>query len=307
MKVAVIIPCHNVGSYVEAAIRSALASSHSDLDILAVDDGSTDGTRSVLDRLKQENPGRFRWIAQQNRGACAARNAGVSATQGGYIQFLDADDVLFPGKIERQLALASDHDLVIGAYRNVFPEGRPDQDVLPIADDAWEALIRARMGTTSANLFRRDALVRAGGWDERLKSSQDYELMFRMMANGASVTFDPHVGCAILKRSSGSITRTDERGNWLRYLELRRAVRDHLRTTDAPANAKRIAVADQSLFVGIRVLSKHDREAAFAEFDRTFDQAFLPERNEANSAAYVTAYRLLGFRMAERIAGMRRI
>ena len=213
MKVAVVIPCHNVEPYVEAAVRSVLAGSHHDLDILAVDDGSTDGTRDVLSRLQEENPGCFRWTAQENKGACAARNAGVAATQGEYVQFLDADDALFPDKIGRQLSLASGHDLVIGAYRNVFPDGRPDQDVLPITGDAWEALVRARLGTTSANLFRRDALLRAGGWDERLKSSQDYELMFRMMANGASVAFDPIVGCRILKRSMGSITRTDERGN----------------------------------------------------------------------------------------------
>ena len=80
-------------------------------------------------------------------------------------------------------------------------------------------------------------------------------------------------------------------------------MRDHLKGTDAAVNAKRIAIAEQNLFVAVRVLSKHDREAAFAEYDRTFDAGFVPERSEANSAAYVAAHRFFGFRMAERIAG----
>ncbi|MBK6831556.1 MAG: glycosyltransferase family 2 protein [Flavobacteriales bacterium] len=99
------IPCYNVQAH-GVAVRSVFAQTHADLDIVAVDDGSTDGTRAILQRLVTESSGRLRVISQANAGACAARNAGVAATRGEWIQFLDADDELLPDKIERQVGLA---------------------------------------------------------------------------------------------------------------------------------------------------------------------------------------------------------
>lgn len=303
MKVAVVIPCHNVESHVATALRSVLAQTHEELDIVAVDDGSTDGTHAVLERMVGESNGRLRVIAQANAGACAARNVGAGATQGAWIQFLDADDELLPDKIERQLALISGGaQVVIGGYRNRYADGRATT-VMPLVGDPWEALLRTRMGTTSANLFQRDALVSAGGWDESLRSSQDYELLFRLLKNGAKLAWDDGVRCEVLKRSKGSISRTDERANWLRYLDLRCAMRDHLRSMGGN-HAASIATADQYLFMAIRVLSKHDRHAATSAFDRMLPAGFVPERSKATSALYVLAFRMFGFRLAERLAGI---
>lgn len=304
MKVAVVIPCHNVESHVATALRSVFAQTHGDLDIVAVDDGSTDGTRAVLQRMVVESAGRLRVIEQVNAGACAARNVGTEATQGAWIQFLDADDELLPDKIERQLALISGGtQVVIGGYRNRYADGRATTTVMPLIGDPWKALLRTRMGTTSANLFQRDALASAGGWDENLPSSQDYELLFRLMKNGANLAWDDGIRCEVLKRSKGSISRTDERANWLRYLDLRCAMRDHLRSMGGN-HAASIATADQYLFMAIRVLSKHDRHAATTAFDRMLPKGFVPERSKATSAVYVLAFRMFGFRLAERLAGI---
>ncbi|MBL0126387.1 MAG: glycosyltransferase family 2 protein [Flavobacteriales bacterium] len=295
-----------MAQHVEAAVHSALDQSYADLEIVAVDDGSTDGTLEVLKRLELASEGRLRVIKQANAGACSARNVGLANTTGEWIQFLDADDVLFPEKIERQIALAMDQRaaVIIGSYRNRYDGSRSPETVTPLIGDPWEALIRTRMGTTSANLFRRDAIVNAGGWDASLRSSQDYELLFRILKSGATVAWDEVIGCEVLKRETGSISRTNERENWLRYLDLRCAMRDHLWQVDPKRYVDTIAIADQYLFMAIRVLSKHDRQAAFDAFQCMLPEGFIPERNVATTSSYQLAYRLFGFRNAERLAGL---
>lgn len=306
MRIAVVIPCFNVSSLVEGAVLSALRQTHRDLDIVALDDGSTDGTADVLRVLQAGHPDRFRWLPGERRGAGAARNQGMRATTGEYLQFLDADDVLLPGKIAGQAALlhsAGDVAVIAGAYRNVYPDGSR-QNVLPVVDDPWSALVRTQAGTTSANLWQRSAVEETGGWREDLASSQDYELLFRMLKAGHGIIGDPVVGTEVLKRSTGSISRTSERENWLRYLDLRCAVRDHLGAMDAAHHAALLDTVDQYLFMAIRVLSKHDRAAAFKAYDTMIPKGFTPEVNTATGSSYVRLFRWFGFRAAERVAGL---
>lgn len=304
MKVSVIIPCYNVAGHVEAAVRSVWGQTHTDLELVVVDDGSDDGTTDVLERLERDAAGPLHVVRGAHAGASAARNKGLALVTGTYVQFLDADDVLLPGKIARQVALAlreGDPELVVGAYRNRFEDGR-EETVTVHGGDAWDALIRTQLGTTSANLWQRQAVWAAGGWSEALGSSQDYELMFRMLQAGARVAWDAEPGCIVLKRARGSISRTGERDNWVRYLELRRRMRDHVKGLPAPVGERLAAVADQYLFMAIRVLAKHDLAAAFSEFDRSLDPRFAPEVSKATSPSYVKLYRALGFRAAERAA-----
>ncbi len=301
--VSVVIPCRNVRAHVPEAVASALGQEGVTLEVIAIDDGSTDGTSEALNRLRERDVGRMRVVELGGEGACAARNAGLLMSAGEFVQFLDADDVLRPGKIQRQLGLAraSGADVVAGGYVNCYENGRPDEVVMPLQGDPWQALIRTRMGTTSANLFRREAVMAAGAWDAGLRSSQDYELLFRMLQHSARIAWDMVPGCDVLKRERGSISRTDERENWLRYMELRARMRDHVQAMDTVAGRDATAAADQYLFMAIRVLSAHDRNAAFLAHDRLLQAGFRPNRGAATSGAYVRAYNWLGFRWAERL------
>ena len=94
-KASVIVPCWNVEKWVEDAVNSVLRGSFSDFEIIAVDDGSTDGTRAVLERLAAAD-GRVRMVHQANRGPSAARNSGLDAARGEYVFFLDGDDTFEP-------------------------------------------------------------------------------------------------------------------------------------------------------------------------------------------------------------------
>lgn len=304
MQVAVIIPCYNVERHVEAAVRSVMEQTYPFLDVLAIDDGSTDGTKAKLAQLERTYAGRFRWISGPRRGACAARNEGLAATSGEYVQFLDADDAVLTDKLHRQLDLARTQgmpDLVVGDFLNVWEDGR-EEKVTGLGERPWMALVRTQLGTTSANLFKRSALQAVNGWRVEQESSQDYELMFRMLANGASVSWDPHVSSLVLKRAHGSISRTDQRDNWIRYIGLRRSIREYLRRHDAAAHVNEIAAADQILFMAIRVLARHDRRTAMAEFKRTLPPAFVPDSSSATTALYSACYRVIGFRGTEWMA-----
>ncbi len=299
MRVSVIVPCHNVEAHVERAVRSAWAQDHADVEVVAVDDGSTDGTLALLQRLASDRPGRVRVIQQSNRGACAARNEGLRACTGEWVQFLDADDQLMPDKVSGQVALAASADVVIGDYEQVMPDGQL-VSVPALHGKPWMALIRTRMGTTSANLWRRSALEAAGGWNEQQASSQDYELLFRLLARGARVAWDHRIRTQVLKRTEGSISRTDVRANWERYIALRRTILEHLQRTDAEAFKAEIEALRQYIFMALRIVAAEDLPWALAEYRRSIGKGFRPEVSRAITERYAFLHNLLGFAGAER-------
>lgn len=170
--VSIIIDNYNYGRYLGAAIDSALAQTWRPLEVIVVDDGSTDNSAHVIERYR----GRVQAILQPNGGQGAAYNAGFAASRGDWVLFLDSDDLLDADAIERMMALAErDVSKVQGYLERIGPDGEPlggtvpymahDGDVMPIA---W----RFRQYASppgSGNLFRRRAIepyfpLTAGAW-----------------------------------------------------------------------------------------------------------------------------------------------
>jgi glycosyltransferase involved in cell wall biosynthesis len=309
MKVAVIIPCYNVEALLPRALDSVLAQDHTDLDILCVDDGSTDGTVRVVEHYAGRSNGRVRLHRQTNQGAGAARNAGLARTEGEWVQFLDADDVIGPSKIGHQLKLiaeaASPPDLVAGDYETAMPDGLLIQ-VRSAYGQPWMGLVRTRLGCTCSNLWRRHAVAAAGGWPENLGSSQDYTLLFHMLRNGCTVIWDPDIRTVIHKREAGSISQTGYRANWQRYITLRRTIRDHLAATDPVRHRAEIAAADQHIFMALRILAQYDVKEAIGLYRSALPSGFVPEESRAISDRYLRFYRWLGFAGAERLVHLMR-
>ena len=102
--VSIIIPCYNTGHYLADAIESCLRQTHQDIEIIVVNDGSTDNTQEVAEQYAQ-----VRHIYRENGGLAAARNTGIAQAKGDFLQFLDADDILLPEKISRCLAVFDKH------------------------------------------------------------------------------------------------------------------------------------------------------------------------------------------------------
>ena len=132
-KVSVIIPAYNAELYIEATIKSITAQTERDIEIIVVDDGSKDGTYSVVSRLAEEDH-RVRVIRQPNSGKPGiARNTGLGQASGEFIGFLDADDLYHPDKLKRQLAIFADHpesDIVFHEVRYLSVDGKPLPDTL---------------------------------------------------------------------------------------------------------------------------------------------------------------------------------
>lgn len=304
MKISVVIPCYNAAEFIEECLHSILAQDHADLEVICVDDGSRDDTAERIRRIAgtAQRGHIIRLIEQPNRGATAARNHGLRESSGEYIQFMDADDVLLPRKIGHQARLAvktGRPDLIVGSFKIIDARDRVIQERYYTRDgDLWIHLMRTDLGNTISNLWKRSAVEAVNGWDEGMRSSQEYDLMFRTLQTTQNVVFDAELYTIVRKRSSGSITQTNLGGNWIRYVDLRTRIIDHLRDKRSPTE---LAQFHQFLFDSIRVLYEHDPKAALAFHEKELPREFKPRTSPTTGANYLRLYGMLGFRNTQRL------
>lgn len=204
-RVSVIIPCYNLGAYVSEAVESVLAQTEQDLEILVVDDGSTDASTSAL--LTGARWPKTTVFTTANRGVCAARNFLLQKARGEFVCALDADDILHPDYLAATLsALDADASLtfvstrmrMFGDEEKLWPvDARCDLPALLVDDPVF-----------SAALVRRSAVVDAGGFDERLEQgNEDWDLWITLLERGGRGVILPDV-LFFYRRRAGS--RCDE-------------------------------------------------------------------------------------------------
>jgi len=185
--VSLIIATFNHAQFLREALDSALGQTLPGVDIVVVDDGSTDATPTVL----AEYGDRIRSLRQPNRGLAAARNAGLSLARGTYVAFLDADDVLASEKLARQAAILDGDDRVGWTYCDVLMADTSTGEVRPASErfryhhrrlDGWlfPELISGNFIPAIAPLIRRSVLDRAGWFDESLTALEDWDLWLRL-------------------------------------------------------------------------------------------------------------------------------
>lgn len=163
-KVSVVVPVYNVEDYVEKCLRSILGQAFTDIEVLAVDDGTKDSSGEICERIAAEDS-RLRVIHQENQGLGGARNTGIEAAAGEWLLLVDSDDWLEPGILERALSAGEKHgaDMVMFAFQTVDEQGRVLQkfvedvpldtplspqehgEVLFTAPCAWNKLYRAEL------------------------------------------------------------------------------------------------------------------------------------------------------------------
>lgn len=297
--VSIVIPVFNAEAYVAECVRSALRQSYDRTEIICVDDGSTDGTREILQELEASHPDEIELLLAEHEGAPAARNKGLRRAEGEYIQFFDADDLLHPEKIAHQVALVRQDrpDLVAGSYRQeVFSEEAvpKDSETVHVEDDAWRGLLRgANLGITSSNLWRRAFVEEIGGWNEALDRCQDAELMFRMLRHGAQVTLDRTVHTTVRRRDD-SVWNADVRASRKRWLELRVQMIHYLQREGMLTDDRREAIYPTA-FLFLHELYDTDPAFTIAVHNEIFRDSYTPPF----SRGYRLMYRLFGFRGAE--------
>ena len=163
-EISLVMPCYQNGATLERTVRSILAQTFADWELIAVDDGSTDDTGARLDALAKEEP-RMRVLHQANGGVSAARNAGMACARGRFIGFVDADDHLLPGAREALRAMTDERtDIVCAAYimRHREDGGREELSVCAQGDRIaiYESLLRgdSALNSMCARLYRADML-----------------------------------------------------------------------------------------------------------------------------------------------------
>lgn len=184
----VVIPCFDRAHVVADAARSALVQSHPASRVVVVDDGSSDDSRAVIERLGRESPAVLPLFLPRNRGASAARNAGVAACRSEWIGFLDSDDLWTDQAAETLLSAAVREalDVAVGRFARVGSDG----GVSP-PECGWDGSgIRGALRTggvvgTSWSIVRREAVHAAGGWDPSFRTCEDWDFFVRVAAAGA--------------------------------------------------------------------------------------------------------------------------
>jgi glycosyltransferase involved in cell wall biosynthesis len=228
--VSVVIPTYNRAQPLAAAVDSALGQTHSNVEVVIADDGSTDQTPDLVEsRWRGES--RVRYHRQENAGVSSARNLAIRHAHGDYVAFLDSDDSWLPWKLELQLAClrafpqagmcwtdmdayGPDGQLLAGRYlrrmysawarftaAGIFSQSRPLAEIVPgpaEADGAWAyagdiygPMLTGSLVHTSTTVLTRERLLRVGGFDESLEiSGEDYDFHLRTCREGAVVFAD---------------------------------------------------------------------------------------------------------------------
>lgn len=192
MLCSVILTVHNRRETVERALRTIVAQTHRPLEIVVVDNGSTDGSRelcaAMIEAEQEERGLSFQLLVQPRKGACAARNMGLRAATGEWVAFFDDDDEMSPDFVEemhRAIASSEEKNWGITRTRMVMPDGservREGWKNATLTDHLLGSLV-----STQSILVRREWLLSLGGWDESLPVWNDYDLGALLFSN------DPH-------------------------------------------------------------------------------------------------------------------
>lgn len=184
--VSVIIPTYNRAYCIEQAVESVLAQDYESMEILVVDDASTDATDKVIEGIGDK---RIIYLKNScNCGAAAARNIGIDLAKGEYIAFQDSDDIWLEGKLKKQVSMLENgsYGMVYSCFERQFPDGRiekvPRDGIQPEAKQGniYPYLLAESYISTQTMLVRKEIIRKIQGFDEAMKSYEDYDLAIRI-------------------------------------------------------------------------------------------------------------------------------
>ena len=299
-KATVIIPCFNVEAYIHECLDSVAHQGPSAHHTYVVDNNSTDNTVKNILSWCEANPNfSLTLLSESKQGAPAARNAPLARVETKWIQFLDADDLLLPGKIAEQIHKFPDADVICASSQHISTDGSERIDsphaVIPLG------LMKGQSGNTCANLFSTSAILLIHGWDESLRSSQEYDLMFRIWQTGVVWKLDLTPRAIIRARRSGQISQQDPAAKWQQLIQLRERMLTEF-TTSTELNEFQTFQLFQSFFDQLRILAKYDLNKAASLYSRMLKPIpFTPQRSDATTIAYLLCFRVLGFKCTEQL------
>ncbi len=209
--ISVIIPCYNTERYVGLAIQSVLDQTFRDFEIIVVDDGSTDNSASIIKSFKDE---RVRYVYQKNGGLSNARNTGIKKAKGRFIALLDADDVFLRNNLQvcyDYIKGKDDIGLVTGSFQRIDSNGKvltSFRKMKTTVINPEEQIVNNKLIPTG-NLIRKDVIEKIGGFNEKLRASEEWEFHTRLCFSGKKCVIIPPLTYQY-RETAGSITSNVE-------------------------------------------------------------------------------------------------
>lgn len=220
MLVSVIIPCYNVAGFIDECLESVYGQEYKPLEVICVNNNSTDETLSQLQQLKQSHYPDLLILEESKKGANAARNCGLNHASGEWIQFLDADDLILPAKISTQVTTIENRGFsgfIAASATRLKVNGEKFTYELQ-EDDPYLAAFIGKAGTTCSNLWSKEWLIKVNGWNESIHSSQETDLMLRLLLADCPVLFERNSLTILRDRTSGQISQSDPSRRWSQFI-----------------------------------------------------------------------------------------
>jgi GT2 family glycosyltransferase len=196
--VSIIIPAYGTAAYISQALDSVFAQSYGNYEVIVINDGSPDSL--LLEKAIAPYRSRITYLVQHNRGPSAARNAGIERAKGEYVAILDSDDYWHPDYLASQLEVIDSDpaiDVVFSDALRVTADGKNERrfsDECPVRGElSFSRLLGSQTHVYGGVTARRDSLVRAGLYDENLRSGEDFDLWLRMLKQGRRIEYNPRV------------------------------------------------------------------------------------------------------------------
>jgi hypothetical protein len=297
--VSIVIPAYNVAPLISNALDSAFAQTMTDIEVIVVNDGSPD--TAALEEALGPYRDRIRYVAQENAGPSAARNAGIRVARGEFIAFLDADDLMLPYFLEEHLSRAtndSSADVFYGDLEifgetteagHTVMERNPSSGVVD-----FEALVTQRCCPTLCSMVRRRTLLAHGAFDTSLRRSEDYDLWLRLAHNGVRFNYTRRVVAKYCVRRGGLTA------DLVSMLEaVRTVLQKCARTMDLTPHEHQLVMARMRHFEALQRL--HEGKRAFVAGDHQRARAALAEAN-ASLHSWKIGLGLAGLAVAPTIA-----
>lgn len=299
--ISIIIPCYNVVDYIQECVHSAFTQTYTQIEVICIDNNSSDDTWQKLEQLKQLYP-QLIIDNEPKPGATAARNKGLVMAKGEWIQFLDADDLLLPNKIEHQVQLIQKQSnalFIAGAAIKRDVEGK-ETIVIPQEGNPFKSLFITQLGITSSNLWNHTYLERIEGWDETLQSSQEADLMFRLLQLSEEVIIDNKPLTIVRERESGQISQGNHTEKWVRYFNKRQEMVVWLQQHRPQVYAADKEFYDDALFGILKIIASKDFKTANQLYKKHFKGRYSPSVHQTHSTpSYLLLHNILGFSIAE--------
>lgn len=300
---SILIPVFNAEHYIGATLDSALAQTYPNCEIIAIDDGSRDGTVEVL----RQYEGRIRWWSHDNSGQAVTRNRLLAASTGEYLEFLDADDILHPEKIATQVrALQKNPDsgLALGAMRLFYRDVDENGNLFPnpASVDSWLALIRMQYSFTSAGLWSRHFLESIGGWQEGIISGHEYNRYFEVLKRGVPIVFTNEVHTWYRMPSHEKPNPRSRMTTLTELLNFVATIETHMIEEGIHTPERKRAIAEQRLDIA-RKMWDVDRRVSVS-VARTITRSDIGLNSDVPNLSniFLLVYKFVGFEAAQRLA-----